>query len=84
MNKENFTKYVKEVLYKFDPADTSCNLNNIFDEYSSEAHMIAELVFNCDMLVRHSIQKVFNDQFNGHYDEDKLLDAYADINEKLL
>lgn len=33
---------VSEVLYRFDPADTSANRHNLIDEYNNEASLLVE------------------------------------------
>ena len=73
-----------EILYAVDPASTDCNLNDMFDEYENEAALIAEYFIKENMMLKRAMFRAFDKQFDGHYDEAKLTEAYRKINEYLV
>lgn len=73
-----------EILYTVDPASTYCNENDMFDEYENEAALIAEYFIKENMMLKRAVFRAFDKQFDGHYDEVKLNEAYRKINEYLV
>jgi hypothetical protein len=83
MTRDTFTQFLTDVLYKCDPAQVFCVENELFNEYSSEAEYISELIYDSNFEVKQAMAYVFQKQFDGHFSTSRLMNAYKIVNEKL-
>lgn len=83
MNRELLIELLEINLYEFDPAGTDCNLNDVYDEYATEAMLIADAFIAGDSL-KNSMIKVFDKTLNNAYNVEKLMKAYVEVNTQLL
>lgn len=60
---------INDILFNFDPANTYCKENDIFNEYAKEAEEIALEVAN-GKLVFDAVREVFDKSFGGHVEVD--------------
>lgn len=77
---EILVEIIEEALYNADPANTDCNLNEIYDEYNAEARLIAKAEIN---EIPNVAYEVFEAMFDGHYNPEKLAIAINNIRLKM-
>ena len=74
-----------EVLYEIDPANTYCNMNDIFEEYENEATLLADYFIKENMMLSTALTRTFNEQFGeGNYNTELLRAAYLKLNDYLV
>lgn len=55
---------ISKVLYKYDPARTGCNFNNVKNEYNVEAEAIFNMVIENEIDTSMAITDTFNKYFH--------------------
>lgn len=83
--REDLVEVATEVLYEIDPANTYCNMNDIFEEYENEAALIADYFIKENMMLKRAMFRAFNEQFGKEsYNEGLLNEAYRKLNDYLV
>ena len=75
---------LNRALYQHDPANTYCSLNEgMEDEYISEACEIAR-DFEKGSTLQQAMNRVMQVNFNGQYEQRKLMAAYNDVRSNMI
>jgi len=84
MNREDLVKVLTEELYRVDPANTDCNLNDLFDEYIDEANYVAALFVDNGMTFKTALFEALDESFgDGICDDELLNEVYRTVNERM-
>lgn len=83
MNREDFVELLSLALYELDPATTYCNMNDMFDEYASEAENVADLFVGNNMPFKMALFEVFDESFAGAYNVELLNEVFINVNERM-
>jgi hypothetical protein len=70
---------ISNVLYKKDPANTSCVENEVIDEYDAEAALIVDLFDESREMSLGYVENIFNTRFEGSYSPEALKEAWPTI-----
>jgi hypothetical protein len=82
--REELVEVLTIALYDLDPATTCCNMNDVYDEYVTEAERAAKLFTENGMSFKSALFRTFDEQFAGAYNDTLLSEVYRNINERMV